>query len=105
MEYGSFPCMLVCYSQNGRKWFRKNKDVSSKLFPNKVLDHESTAFEVLFGNKTETRREMASGDTWFNWGQANRYEVWEETVQLIENETLTLLTWKNEKMLEAAEDD
>jgi len=86
VEYGNFPCMLVCYTQDGRKWFRKNKDVSSKLFPNEILDHESSAFEVLFGNKTETTKHVASGDTWFNWSQANRYEVWEETIQVTEGE-------------------
>ena len=59
----------------------------------------------MFGKSDKTRRQIASGDTWFNWWQADRYDVWEETVQLTDGETLTLLTWKNEEMLEKAEDD
>jgi len=105
VEYGNVPCMLICYTQTGRKWFRSNKDVSRKLFPHNQLDHESEAFEVLFGAKNKTRRVMASGDTWFNWWKADRYEVWEETVQVVEGESLTLLTWNNERMLEEAQED
>jgi len=59
----------------------------------------------LFGKKDKTNRVMAPGDAWFNWWKADRFEVWEETVQLVEGETLTLLTWKNEKMLEEAQED
>ncbi len=105
VEFGRFPCMLVCYNQTGLKWFRRNKEVPRKLFPHQVLDHESSAFEVLFGKSDKTRRQVASGDTWFNWWKADRYDVWEETVQLTDDETLTLLTWENEAMLEEAEDD
>ncbi len=105
VEYGNFPCMLICYTQTGRKWFCRNKDVPRKLFPHNQLDHESEAFEVLFGAKNKTSRVMVPGDTWFNWWKADRYEVWEETVQLVEGETLTLLTWKNERMLEEAQED
>lgn len=105
VEYGNFPCMLICYTQTGRKWFCSNRDVPRKLFPHNQLDHESEAFEVLFGAKNKTSRVMTPGDTWFNWWKADRYEVWEETVQLVEGETLTLLTWKNERMLEEAQED
>tara|TARA_R110000772_G_scaffold19985_6_gene55550 strand:+ start:1180 stop:1965 length:786 start_codon:yes stop_codon:yes gene_type:complete len=105
VEYGNFPCMLVCYTQNGRKWFRRNKDVPAKLFPHDQLDHETEAIEVLFGEKSKTNRITSSGDSWFNWWKADRYEVCEETVRLVEGETLTLLTWKNEKMLEEAGKD
>jgi Zn-dependent peptidase ImmA (M78 family) len=102
VEHGNHPCMLICYSKTGRKWFRRNIDVPSKLFPHDQLDHESEAFEVLFGNKTYSKRVTTAGDAWFNWWKADRYEVCEETVQLIDGETLTLLTWKNEQMLAEA---
>jgi len=105
VDHGNHPCMLVCYTQNGRKWFRASKDVPRKLFPHNQLDHETEAIEVLFKKKDKTNRVTASGDSWFNWRQADRYEVCEETVRFTEGETLTLLTWKNEKMLEKAEDD
>jgi len=105
VEYGNFSCMLICYTQTGRKWFRSSNDVPQKLFPHTQLDHESKAFEVLFGGKNKTNRVMVSGGTWFNWWKADRYEVWEETVQLVEGETLTLLTWKKEEMLEEAQKD
>lgn len=104
-EYGNIPCMLVCYTKNGRKWFRSNRDVPRRLFPHAQLDHETEAIEVLFGKKDKTNRVMSPGDAWFNWWKADRYEVWEETVQLVESETLTLLTWQNEKMLQEASDD
>ena len=97
--------MLVCYTQKGRKWFRSNRDVPRRLFPHAQLDHETEAIEVLFGKKDKTNRVMSPSDTWFNWWKADRYEVWEETVQLVEGETLTLLTWQNEKMLQEASDD
>ena len=105
VEYGNHPCMLICYSQTRRKWFRKNEDVPQKLFPHDRLDHESEAFEVLCGTKKKTGRVIACGDTWFNWWKANEYEVWEETIQVTEGETFTMLTWKNEEMLEEAQDN
>lgn len=105
VEHGNFPCILACYTQTGRKWFKRNKDVPSKIFPHNELDHDSNAFEVLFGNSDKSNRSVSSGDTWINWWKAERYEICEETVQLAEGEVLTLLTWKNEQMLSEAEDD
>ncbi len=100
--YGPFPCMLVCHDQNGRKWFRRHPDVPDRLFPNDVLDHESEAFEVVFGDKEKTHRSIIGGDAWFNWHCADRYDVHEETIRISQGQALTLLTWKNEDMLERA---
>ena len=104
VEHGNFPCILICHDQSGRKWFKRNKDVPDKLFPRKDMDHESGAFDVLYGQQDKTARTVVPGDTWFDWRMADRYEVWEETFQARQGETLTLLTWQNEEMLEQAEE-
>ena len=100
-EHSHVPSILVCYNQNGRKWFKRHQDVSGKLFPNKQLDHDSTVFDVLYGDRTTSSQTIATGDTWFNWYRADRYEVWEESVKMPNGEVLVLLTWRNEAMLEA----
>ena len=102
VEHGNHPCILICHDKFGRRWFKKNKDVPDKLFPRRDMDHESGAFEVLFGQKCSAARMAVPGDTWFDWSKADRYDVWEETFKAKQGETLTLLTWQNEDMLEQA---
>lgn len=99
---GPFPCVLVCHDQSGRKWFRRHPDVPDNFFPNGQLDHESAAFEVVFGNKERTHRSIIGADAWFNLPYADYYDMYEETIRISNKQALTLLTWKDTKMLDRA---
>ena len=70
------------------------------LFPRKELDSDSFAFDVLYGEKRESGIHVMDGDTWFGHWKAGQYELYEETAKVGDEEVLTLLTWKDESMLE-----
>lgn len=99
------PSMLVCHGRNGRKWFARAKSVLEKWYPQADLDRESGAFDVLFGKAEESRFPIRIGaDAWFDRFDASRFEVHEQTIRTTPGEILTLLLFKDEKMLRDEED-
>jgi hypothetical protein len=100
VEKGPLPAVLVCHGLEGRKWFKRSRHVPSSLFPRKELDSDSFAFDVLRGEKRESGVHVMDADTWFEHWKAKEYELYEETVKTGDTEILTLLTWKDESMLE-----
>ncbi len=101
-ERGPTPCLLVCHDNNGRRWFKRHKDISPNIFPNDTLNSQSAAFDVVFGPKDKTHRSIIGADAWFDLWFADRYEVFEETIKISSDTGLTLLTWKDDKMLAKA---
>jgi hypothetical protein len=96
-----FSAVLVCHGPNGRKWFTRSPDIPDRWFPQDTLDPESFAFGVLFGkqpNDAIPRRIPA--DAWFDRSEAQRYEVHEQTIQTGSEEILTLVLFRDPKMLE-----
>jgi hypothetical protein len=100
VEYGDEPCMLICHSQRGREWFIRHKDVPQRLFPKKELDHDSSAFEVVFGEKEKTNQQIIGADAWFDLSYANEYILSEQTFSISKCQSLTLLTWKNDSLFQ-----
>lgn len=98
-EHGPEPSILICHAPHGRKWFVRNRDVPEKWFPSKRLDRESHASEVQAGRGEEARRELVYASLWFDRDEADRYEVYEETIRTKNGETLTFITFKNDGML------
>jgi hypothetical protein len=59
-------------------------DVPSRCFPRNDLDPESYAFGILFGQQPDDRIPHKIGaDAWFDRCEADRYEVQEQTIQLV----------------------
>lgn len=102
VQLGPVPAMLICHTATRRKWFRPGPDVPSRWFPRDDLDAESGAFEVLHGQKESSRQILIGADAWFDRYEAARYELYEQSVRVTENEVLTLLVFKDAKMLEEA---
>lgn len=99
VEYGPEPAMLVCHGQLGRKWFNRPRHIPERWFPRKDLDADSYAFEVLHGDLPRSRRALMSADAWFDRRGADRFELYEQTLKISEEEILTLLTFKDEEMM------
>lgn len=92
--------LLICHGTNGRKWFTRSPDVSSRWFPRKDLDAESFAFDTLFGNGPEqTRPRIIGADAWFDRHDAHRYEILEQSIRTNVDEILTLLLITDDGML------
>ncbi len=92
VELNDFPCILVSYGANGRRWFTGSKLVPERWFPIKELDQESDAFNAVFSGETLGRPTKIGADAFFDRTGADRYEMLEETILIGRQDALTLLT-------------
>lgn len=95
------PAILACHGPQGRKWFTRAPDVPERWFPRDDLDHESFAFDLLFGNgREEAHPRVIGADAWFDCSEAQRYELREHSIRTADDEILTLLLLTDDGMLE-----
>ena len=102
VQYGPEPAALVCHGPLGRKWFNRPRHIPERWFPRDDLDSEPHAFDVLFGEDRRSRRALMDADAWFDRHGADRFELYEQTFKVANDEILTLLIFKDEEMLEDA---
>jgi len=101
VESNHSPAMLVCHGLKGRKWFTRARSVPHKWFPQDALDHESFAFDILFGNDRNSPFPRKIGaDAWFDRHDAARFELLEQTIRVRPDEILTLLLFTDSESLE-----
>lgn len=99
VEKGPSPAMLVCFGVEGRRWFSRGPDVPHEIWPSKQLDHETTAFEVLFAGKDQQRPAETDANAWIEHRDAYRYTVFEDSIKVADDAVLTIVWWKNERQL------
>ena len=102
VEYGPEPAMLVCHGPSGRKWFNRPPQIPQHWFPREDLAAESSAMDVLYGKNRFNRRLSIGAEAWFDRRDASRFEVYEQTFKISDDEILTLLVFTDEEMLEVA---
>jgi hypothetical protein len=101
VESNQAPTVLVCHGPNGRKWFTRAPSVPSRWFPQDNLHSDSYAFGIQFGNGSDDATPHKIGaDAWFDRRDAERFELFEQTIRMGPQETLTLLLISDAKMLE-----
>lgn len=100
VEADIWPCMLICHTQQGRKWFTQAPMFHSRWFPKDELDADSSAFSTMFGQSEGEFPQLIGADAWFDRSEAYRYELYEQAVRTSENEILILLTIKDDRMNE-----
>ena len=100
IEAGPDPALLVCHTAIGRKWFARGSDVPRRWFPRQDLDADSYAMDVLFGDLPKSRQVRIGADAWFECRDAEKFEIYEQTVQVGNNEILSLLVIIDGEMLE-----
>lgn len=87
-----FPIVVVCHNKQRRRYFHPAPMIPRWWFPNKELDAESNAFEMLFGGAPELSYAQKIGaDAWFEFRGVERYEIQEQSFRLPNDEVLTLL--------------
>lgn len=100
IQRGHFPGLLICHGPQGRKWFFRSPVIPDRWFPREDLDADSGAFAVQFGRSTGTPYASKVGaDAWFDRYDADRFEVREQTVRYLADQTLTLVIIEDEEML------
>jgi hypothetical protein len=99
VEGDYFPALLVCHAKVGRRWFVRAPSVPSRWFPQDVLDANSFAFDVLFGDsKDDPMQRKIGAEAWFDRYDAERFEIQEQSCRVGE-EILTLLVLTDQRML------
>lgn len=100
VELGPEPAILICHNKSGRKWFTRGPDVPERWFPRQDLDSESYAMDVLFGDSQRSRRIRLGADAWFERREAEKFEILEQSVQVGDQEILSLVVLQDDEMLE-----
>ncbi|MGJ0535405.1 ImmA/IrrE family metallo-endopeptidase [Methylocystis sp.] len=104
VEADHAAALLICHGFRGRKWFVRSPSVPSRWFPRDNLDPDGFAFGILHGGKSDDafpRRIGASA--WFDHWEASRYDVFEQSFRTAEDEVLTLVLIRDDRMLEEKE--
>jgi hypothetical protein len=88
-----FPLIVVCHGKAGRRWFRRAQSIANWWFPRADLDSESFAFDMVFKKVSERSYPSKIGaDAWFDFCNCDRYEIFEQSFHLPNEEVLTVLT-------------
>jgi len=95
VERGPLPSMLVCSGVNGVEWFVGDR--AKPLLPMNPGPN-TFAHDVLHGGETEASGEVLAS-AWFDHEITGRYQLQEHAIRGFQDRVLSLLWWKNEKML------
>jgi hypothetical protein len=99
VEYGPLPAMLVCYSGEGREWFVRAPGIPDQLWPSGKPEKNTLALQLL---NSDTERELngeVPARAWFDHPSAGRYYIKEHSFRPRTGWVLSLLWWKDERML------
>lgn len=100
VESDIHPSLLVAYGKDGRHWFVRSRSIAEIWFPKDRLDEQSGAYDILFGGVRDDRyMSTVEADTWFDVEWADRVDVGEQSFRTQDNEVVTLLVAKSDKML------
>lgn len=101
VEADIWPCMLICHTQQGRKWFTQAPMFHRRWFPKDDLDAESSALDTMFGRSEGDKfPRLIGADAWFDRAEAHQYELYEQARRTTNDEILVLLTIKDNRMIE-----
>lgn len=93
VDQNVFPIVIVCHDRNGRRWFRRSAVVPETWFPQNELDVRSYAFSMLYRRSPEqSAPTRIRAGAWFDFREADRYEIREQSFPLPNAEVLTVLT-------------
>jgi hypothetical protein len=101
LELGPAPAMLVCHGPQGRRWFKRHRDLPETFFPPKELDRETYAKDVMDGKIDRSGIRKAGAEAWTDRYGASEFEVTEQTFRIGEDSILTMVWWHDERQIEA----
>ena len=105
VELGSYPSMLVCCDKSRRRWFVRNGNVPSVLWPCDEPARGSGAFELLNNGSAIEMPADVDSDVWFTHEDAHKYVVREDSLKITSDLVLSILWWKDESQILALEDE
>ncbi len=99
VEYGPFPAMLVCYSREGREWFVRAPSMPDQLWPSGTPAKNMLALELLNSDAEQELSGEVPAGAWFDHPSAGRHYIQEHSFRPRTGWVLSLLWWKDERML------
>ena len=103
LDLDLFPAILVCHGIAGRRWFWRAKSVPERWFPQAELSADSYAIDVMYGKRVGHTPAIMDADTWFDRREASGLQLYEQSIQIVSQEVLTLLVPKDDEMLDDLE--
>ena len=104
VEHGPLPAMLICYSSSGREWFVRSRDLSRRLWPVSSPGRDTYAYDLLHGSEETGAEGEVSASAWFDLDVVDRYHVHEHSLRSSYGDVLSMLWWKDERMLIALDE-
>lgn len=99
VQLADAPAILAWYNQTRRIRFSRSGSVPDEIWPVDQVDHETTAFENLFGNRGITASKEVDADSWINHRNSHRYTVTESSVLVAPDILMVMIWWKNEAQI------
>jgi Zn-dependent peptidase ImmA (M78 family) len=92
------PVIIACYSETGRRWVSRSKDVPNRWYPAETLDPDTYVADVLAGKRERTHMSPVGAGAWFDGDGIDDYEVKEQSVRLSDGKVLVILRITEEAM-------
>jgi hypothetical protein len=105
VEHGPLPSMLICTSVAGREWFVRNADLSKQLFPTATPGPDTYAHDLLKGSEESSANGEVQASSWFDHEIAERFYLHEHSMRTGYGDVLSMLWWKDERMLIAIDEE
>jgi hypothetical protein len=104
VEYGPLPAMLVCYSGEGREWFVRAPGMPDQLWPSGKPEKNTLALQLLNSDAQREIIDEVPASAWFDHPCAGRHYIQEHSFRPRIGWVLSLLWWKEERMLSEVEE-
>lgn len=101
---GPYPSMVICSSTDGREWFVASSEIERRLWPHKKPGLNTSAYELLQGNKVDDVPIDVDADEWIDRDDADEYVVREHSRKIGSDRVLTLLWWRDQRQILALDE-
>lgn len=99
VELGPRVAMAVCTEDGQRRWMRRSEDVPPGIQVRRVPGAATEAGKAARGERCEEGPWEVAADEWFTHPRADEYKVYEDAAEIVPGVVLTLLWWRDERML------
>lgn len=99
VELGPRVAVAVCTEQGQRRWMWRSEDVPPGIELRRIPGADTEAGKAARGGRCEEGPWEVSADEWFIHPRADEYRIYEDAVEIAPGVVLTLLWWRDERML------
>lgn len=99
VELGPRVAVAICTERGQRRWVRRSADLPPGIKVRPVPGRETGAAKHANGEPCEEGPFQIGADEWFDHPVADEYEVLEDACEIAQGVVLTLVWWRDERML------